>query len=367
MNISQPADNLLFKHSTDNDIEFVLSYDNLRYYLVRHDDAVYSLNISIAESSEPLQLFNKSAQPSEDLTETGISHAEQMAYEYFSNFDCKNNEIAFFSSALTRARQTAAIFLRVAKEIGYKIKIISGRSDSAKVQLLNLEEFENVDEKRKRMYMKRNQVHKELFENQGNAEIRTLGLLSLDYLKQSFVDSIYLPYDYIQQMKNDNAAKLPAAYKDIWTKCRKVIEADNRGDWGANFLTHSVCVQAMFRKYKIDRSLDDSTIPSLSSVRDLYNGIFRNILKLMEKADDMLDFYESSHSEQKKIKIIGFTHENQLLYFLKKEFNKVGVDKSSAIGFKILKDNSGNNHFIACMPQTPNNPKEIEFPSHVSG
>ncbi|MFA5925725.1 MAG: hypothetical protein WC831_02220 [Parcubacteria group bacterium] len=338
------------------------SYAKLRYGIGRHDDAIYSQNEMIPRSSEPLQLFEKLAQPPEDLSVKGREHAYEMANEFFNHFNPNTDEIAIASSALTRSRQTAAIYLEVAKEKGFTVKIIAG-DDHGNVNFLSQEEFEKLNQAKKEFHQSRGQVTKELFERQGGNEIRTLGPLSLDNIKQMFVEFIFHQDNYMNKVQKKYLEKIPDGYKELWAEARKIIEADNKGSWGANFLEYSEQLQRLFDEHKARQSSDSNIIPHFASVKDMYEKNFRNTLYLMERYDDAIDAYEADHPRHKRIRVLGFSHENQLIYFLNKEFNRIGAEKGKIIGFRILKDENGRKHFISCLPDQPNDPKEISFPA----
>lgn len=338
------------------------SYDNLRYGIGRHDDAIYSQNEMIPRSSEPLQYFEKLAQAPEDLSAKGKEHAREMASEFFRHFDPNKDEIAILSSAITRARETAAIYLEVAEKMGFSIKIISSDDNTGSIKLVSYEEYERIEEKKKNMHQTRGQIPAELFERQGGSKIRTLKPLSLDNVKQMFVEFLFHPENYMDKVQNKYKNKIPPKYQEIWIEARKIIEDDNKGSWGQNFLAHSEKLQKLFDYYRQKNNLDEGTIPHFSSVKDMYQNNFRNILRLMARYDDVIDDYEKNNPQNKKVRVLGFSHENQLLYFLKKEFDKTDADKGRVIGFKILKDQAGKKHFAACLPDNPNEPREIDFP-----
>jgi len=340
------------------------SYNNLRYGFARHDDATYSQNEMIPRSSEPLQSFEKSAQVSADLSTAGRKHAYRMANEFFDNFNPQTNEIAITSSALTRSRETAAIYLEVAKDRGFDIKVIAREDKHGHINLLDLPEYEEkISSKRK---VPRGQIPEELFKKQGGTEIRTLGPLSLDNIKQMFIEFLFNNDNYMAKVQTKYKNKIPPEYRDLWQQARAIIEKDNKGNWGTNFLTYSEQLQELFDKYRQEHNLDKNKIPHFASAKDMYENNFRNALRLMARYDDAIDSYEAEQTKHKKVRVLGFGHENQLLYFLKKEFGKIGVDKGEVIGFKLLKDEQGKKHFIVSLPREPNNPKEIEFPHSPS-
>lgn len=336
------------------------SYKQLRYGIARHDDAIYAQNEMIPRSSEPLQHFDKLAQYSEDLSAEGKEHAQEMAKRFFSNFDPSIDEIAILSSALTRARETANIYLEVAKDQGFDVKIVASDNKEGDVNFIDSESFiKRADSKRE---VHRGQISNELFESQGGDEIRTLKSLSLDNIEQMLVEFVFHPRNYMDEVQAQYKYKIPAEYQEVWQQARNIIEADNKGGWGQNYLAYSEQLQKLFDTYRESHYLDEETIPHFASVKDMYERNFRNNLRLMARYDDAIDVYETQHPKHKKIRVLGFGHENQMLYFLNKEFEKVGVDKGDVVGFKILKDENGNKHFTACLSEDPENPKEIDFP-----
>ncbi len=212
------------------------AYKNLRYALGRHDDAKYQLNEFIPQSDDPLRTFDKKEQPLSDLTEKGKEHAVQSANEFFHHFNPEKDEIVIFSSALTRSRETANIYLNIAREKGFSIKVLVGNDTK-----LGLVDFDNTEEVKieYEVNKKRGNLSEDLFNMQGGERVRTLNQVSLDNIKQMFIEFLFHPENYLEKVNSEDVDKIPNEYQIIWSEARRIIENDNMGSWGENFLRYS--------------------------------------------------------------------------------------------------------------------------------
>ena len=102
-----------------------------------------------------------------------------------------------------------------------------------------------------------------------------------------------------------------------WAEARKIIESDNQSTWGKNYYKHSEAIKKIF--------------PKIKTAEDMYNKKFKGMVRLMKMAQNKID----KEQPKKNIKVLAFTHENSLLYFMGKNFKDGFVDNCKGVAFKI--------------------------------
>ena len=300
------------------------------------------MNEAIVRGENPEAPFIPSEQDfTSDLSPEGQEKAREKAKEFLSQFDPQKDTLYFASSNLVRARETAAIFLDEAEKQGFEI----------------------LEAQPKSAHRRRNDVEKSL----GGEEIRTLESLSL-HINNMLVEFMFNPGDYMNPRPGEEAHVLfpenvSPATRELWEEGRKIIESDNKGTWGKNFLAHSAAIRKLFEEYK--KKHPSVAVPRVTTAEDMNNSRFRTMLQEMKRVKDRMGRYEEE--EGKRIRVLAFSHENAFLHFLDKEFDQKGIDKLEAIGYEVITDEAGKDHYYAAIedPTRQSTVKEIELPRRV--
>ncbi len=254
-------------------------------FLHRHSKPGYNEYGKILRGDNPEAPFDHTHQDQEDLTEAGKELAEKSSEEFFQRLDPKTDELFFVSSNEARAIETANIYRQKAKAKSFAI-------------------------------IKPEHTRSELAEKVGEGEIRVVDVLSLDTdnMLRFLVFSGSIPEVNWEAVSEEMRAK--------WQEARKMIDADNRGTWGSNFAAHSAEVS--------------SILPGIETAKQLYETKFNRILKLLRWADQ-----KAKASGHPNLKILGFGHEDYLVYFLQNELKEEGIGNCEAIRFVVEKTESG--------------------------
>ncbi len=260
-----------------------------RFFITRHGKSKYRMNEDIVASNNPEDFHDPKKQDFlSDLTPEGKEMAHSEAEKFFNDLDPERDSLFIVSSDLVRAAETAKIYKNVAKERGFEI-------------------------------IKPNNIRDDLIEKIGDGEIRKIDSLSLD-LKNMLLEFIFHPQkDYLNEVVK-NKKNVSQNVLDNWKKARKIIELDNQGTWGKNYYKHSNEIAKIF--------------PDIRTAEEMYNREFKNIIRLMKFGQKKIN--ESDYS--KNIKVLAFSHENSLLYFLGKNFKDYSVNNCESIEFKINND-----------------------------
>jgi len=259
------------------------------FFITRHGKAEYKMNEDIVTSDNPEAFHDPKKQDFlSDLSPEGKEMARNEAEKFFNGLDPEKDSIFLASSDLVRAVETAKIYKDVAQERGFEI-------------------------------IKPHNVRDDLVEEIGEGEIRKIDSLSLD-LKSMLLEFIFHPQkDYLNEVvKNKKNVSQPVL--DHWEEAREIIESDNQGTWGKNYYKHSEEIAKIF--------------PEIRTAKEAYDREFKNLIKLMKFGQKKIN--ESKYD--KNIKVLAFSHENSLLYFLGKNFKDCGLDNCESIGFKINDD-----------------------------
>jgi broad specificity phosphatase PhoE len=328
---------------TERVIELPASFQDCSFFTIRHADAHYQRNEEIVASKNPEGPFVPSEQDfNSDLSLEGQERAKEKAEMFLSQFDPNKDSLYFASSNLVRARETASIFLTEAKSRGFEI-IQATTAPSHKID-------------------------SSIQEQLGGNEIRTLESLSLN-IKNMLAEFIFHPHNYLNPHEGEGAhvfhpENVSLATKELWEQGRKIIESDNKGTWGKNFLAHGAKIQVLFDEYA--KAHTDMQVPRITTAEDMNNIKFRCMLREMKIAKGNMAEYEKDHN--KRVRVLAFSHENSFLHFLDKEFNQQGIDKLEAVGYDIVYDNAGQAHYAAAIENRDHQSavKEIELPKLVS-
>ncbi|MDP1817961.1 MAG: histidine phosphatase family protein [Leadbetterella sp.] len=267
------------------------------FFGIRHGVAEYKLNESIIKSENPeaapdanKQWFNS------DLTPEGKILAKEKAEEFFNNLNPETDALFFVSSDLVRAAETARIYLDVARERGFEI-------------ILPRERNEQFPELRKNKA-----------EEIGEGYIRKINCLTLDHLENMLREQVFKPNDYLADSV-EHLENVSDETKEGWAKARKIIEADNKGTWGANYAAHSEAIAEIF--------------PNVKSAKEIYKSKFLKMMQLVRFGQEKI----GEQNPAKNIKVLGFSHENSFLQFLNENFGE-SMGNCESIGFNVLTEDN---------------------------
>ncbi len=250
---------------------------------IRHSKAGYKTYGKIVSSDKPTAPFDASSQVTPDLTPEGQELAAQEAEKYFEKLDPANDAIFFVSSNEARTLETADVYRRMAHRKGFEvIKPENTRSAYA--------------------------------EELSQGEIRVLKTLSLDSTNL-IMDFIFNPK---AGRKAINWKAVDEETKKKFDQAAAIVEADDQGAFGANYLKYSAYVKQL--------------LPEVISAYDLYKKNFRGMLRLLRWAEKKAS---STDTKGKRIKVLAFGHENALLYPLQEFFQEEGFKNCEVIEFEV--------------------------------
>lgn len=233
----------------------------------RHSKAGYKTYAEILASKNPQAPFDPERQITPDITEQGAELARSEAEKLFDGMNSETDALFFASSNEARALDTANIYRQVAHEKGFEILTPEHTRSSVAATI-------------------------------GEGEIRTVKNLSLNNTN-TLVSSVFNPKFLTGK---ENLAALDEETRQKWEEARVIIDADDKGSWGANFYHHSEEIKKIF--------------PELKSAKNLYETNFKNLVRLADFGIKKAE--ESEHP--KNIKILAFGHENYISYALNKYF-----------------------------------------------
>jgi len=252
-----------------------------KFYLTRHSKTDYLEYDRILSSDNPHAPFDHTKQELNDLSEEGIDHAEHSAQQFFEKLDPKTDQLFFLSSNEARAIATADIYRRTAHQQNFTV-IPHPASGSPLAAKLAGNEIQVIDE---------------LSVNPQDT------LLFHAYSRGDFGPEYW---------KNEDPE-----FMKKWQQARAIINADNRGGWGANFLAHSREVEKIF--------------PQIESMDKYYQTNLQAILKLVKKLHHQ--FADTN------VKVLAFGHEDYLVRMLQELFDQEGIKHCETISFDISPEN----------------------------
>lgn len=256
------------------------------FNLIRHGQSGYVNMKKTIQGETPENRIDYSNQE-HDLTPAGIELAKAEAEKFFVGLDPQKDELFFASSNEARTIGTANIYRQIAKERGFKIiKPDHSRNDHAEMV--------------------------------GEGDIRVLDALSLNP-QNSLLMSIYNPDP--AKIFNIDWKNVREETKARWQEAREIIEADDKGSWLANFAAHSSRIKEILK----------TANPEEKSAEDLFENNFKNIIKLMQFADNKI----KQEGNGRSIKVLGFGHENYLVLALKQYFEENSINYCEAISFEV--------------------------------
>lgn len=254
---------------------------------IRHSISSYKTYAEIMASEEPMQQFNPNEQLTPDLLEKGVALAKQEAEKFFATMDPEKDLIFFASSDEARAVETANIYRQVAHEKGFEI-------------------------------VKPEHSRSKLSDEIAEGEIRIIQNLSIygsNSKSNAVIDSVFNPPEKRGETNWDaiDDPELKIRFK----QASAIIEADDRGSFGPNFVAHGEEVKKIF--------------PEITTAEELYKNQFGNLIKLLKFG---LEKTQSAQPE-KNVKILAFGHENYLMHALEKLLQEDGIKNCETMHFSI--------------------------------
>ncbi|MDO8558208.1 MAG: hypothetical protein Q7S09_03405 [bacterium] len=255
---------------------------------IRHSVSSYKTYGKIAASENPLQQLNPDEQALPDLPEKGIELAKQEAEKFFCDLDPNKIVLFFASSNEARAIETANIYRQTAHAKGFRV-------------------------------IKPEHVRNKHAEEIGEGEIRVLQNLSIypDKTSNVVLDSVF---NSPKKRSPINWANVPLETKARFEEASKIIEADDKGSFGANLVAHSDEVKKV--------------LPEISTAEELHRTQFQNLLRLAKFGINKAE----SAGIGKQIKILAFGHENYLMDMLEKTFQEEGIKNCEKIHIELKGD-----------------------------
>ena len=246
--------------------------------IVRHSKASYKAYIRDLTGENPAIPFDKNNQELNDLTEKGKELAENSAREYFANLNPAEDKLFFASSNEVRAIETAEIYRKIAKEMGFDI--IHPEHSRSKIS-----------------------------DEIADGDIRVLDALSLNS-DNLLLDAIFQP---ASTKKYINLSNVPQDLREKFEKASSIVDEDDQGNWGNNFYKHVDRVKEIF--------------PEIKNVQQEYENKFRYLLKHFNTGKERA----GDSGVTGNIKVLGFGHENYLLYAIRNIFQEEGINNCEVL------------------------------------
>lgn len=247
---------------------------------IRHSKAGYRTYEEILKSENPQQAVDSEEQVTPDLPEKGVEIARVEAENFFASLNSSKDNLFFVSSNEARALETANVYREVAHEQGFTV-------------------------------VKPEHIRSELARKIGEGEIRTIENLSLN-IKNMLLTSVFNPGSRLGEI---NWSAVDSGVREKWEQARLIINADDKGSWGANFFHHSEAVQEIF--------------PEIKTAREIYEGQFENLKRLARFG------FKKSAEVDGSIKILAFGHENYIGYALNEYFEDNEIKNCEAITVRL--------------------------------
>jgi hypothetical protein len=243
----------------------------------RHSVSSYQSYVDKVASDNPLGKLDYDKQSVPDLPEKGIELARQSAEKFFETLDPSKDALFFASSNEARAVETANIYREIAHDKGFEV--------------LKPENSRSV-----------------LSEQIADGEIRVVHNLGIR--SAGVIDSVF-------QSPNKrvpiNWETIDPEIKKKFDEASKIIEADDKGSFGANLAAHSEEIKRFF--------------PELATAKEQFDIQFSNLIRLIKFGFEKA----KNDKEGKDIKILAFGHENYLMYALEHYFQEEGIKNCETI------------------------------------
>ena len=247
-------------------------------FYTRHSKATYGTYKEILKSDDPQGGVDKEKQVLPDVPPAGIELAKSEAEKFFNTLDPKEDALFFASSYEARALETAVIYKDIAKQRGFQV-------------------------------IKPEHVRGELAEEVGDGEIRLIDALSAN-VHNTLTTTVFNSDAHLSEINFD---ALDDEAREKWEKGRAIINADDKGSWGANYHAHAEAMQSVY--------------PEMKNTKEIYDTQFKNLVRLAEFG--LKKAKESG--EEKNIKIMAFGHEQAVGYALEKYFHDHAINNCETI------------------------------------
>ncbi len=265
-------------------------------YLLRHSKANYKTYAEILKSDNPQAPVEREEQILPDLTPEHKEFANKEAEKFFEHLDPQKDLLFFVSSDEARALETANIYREKAHTLGFEV----------------VKPYKDLESNKLVPATRRKSIVNKI----GGGEIRTLPSLSLN-IKNTLISSVFNPENRLNEI---NWEAVDDETKEKWDQARRIINKDDHDSWGANFFYHSEELQKIF--------------PELASAKEKYETKFHQIVKLIEFAYKKIKEHKDANPDfTNNIKVIGFGHENYLVYALNEYFKDHEIGNCEAISF----------------------------------
>lgn len=256
---------------------------NFEAFFTRHGVALYREHLRTLTSDDPEQRMNPDMALRPDLDPEHIESARHAAAELIGSLNPETDEICIVSSNLPRAIETANIYREVAHEKGFTVV---HHEDKA-----------------------RNEYARESADD----EIRILKNLNVE-VENLVTLSVFHPDVESQGI---NWEKVSDDTKSKWAEARVIIESDDRGNWGKNFVAHAEAISQLF--------------PDVGRAKEAYERQFQNLIKLGRFAAA----HSAARDGDKQIKVLAFGHENYIRPFLKEYYGDPELNNVETIKVEI--------------------------------
>lgn len=268
--------------------------NNVAGNLIRHSKATYSSYKEINLSDKPNQAFKAEKQVVPDLSMEGIEYAREQAEVFFDSLNPEEEDLFFVSSNEARAVETASIYHDIAKE--RKFNIVKPENSRSKIS-----------------------------DELTNGDVRIIQSLSLN-IKNVLIPNLLNPESARRQI---NMEALTVEERETYGKVKEMIDQDNKGSFPANFLAYGDLVKKYY--------------PEFETAEDMYNHHFKNLIRLVKFSKEKVSESKNNNNDGeqgKRLRILAFSHENQLLIALNLYFNEHGIDNCEVLNFECLDDDN---------------------------
>ena len=263
---------------------------------IRHSKANYLTYREMVASENPDQVFDHTKQIFPDLSVEGVKLAQESAKEFFKKLDPATEQLFFVSSNEARAIETAGIY-----------------RDEALANTFTI--------------IKPEHTRSPISDEHLGGDIRVIDALSINF-KNAIASSLLNPPSSRHPVNYD---ALDPREVTLYKKLQETIDKDNKGTFAANFLAYGDEI----KKY----------LPEFETAEDLYNRNFKNLIRLFRFAEKKINepiVSADSESEsgskkeavQKKIRILAFGHENQVLVALNTYFAEQGIHNCEVLSIE---------------------------------
>jgi hypothetical protein len=248
----------------------------------RHSESGYKTYKDKLKSDSPNTPLDPEKQYVEDLTPRGIKIAREAATKYFEGLNPEKDRLYFVSSNEARALGTAKVYKEEAEKRGFVI--------------IDMPEGRKKDDIAYRVT---------------GGKVRTSKKLSVN--PQNLVlDNIFMPADKRFEV---NEKALTPDFLEKYNRAKAIVDADNKGSYGANLVAYSEKLREIFPEIKTAEQAEKEKLQSLIHT---------------------FGKYAKRHEEQgseEDIKVLAFGHQDQMVGFLNREFGNADLKNCEAVSF----------------------------------